>query len=82
MKYLTILMLLAVVSCSTSNDVVSNGFIQKRKYRKGYFINKGKTNVAQKTGRLKNVVISSNLSPLVLIKFENQKIRIGSITNS
>lgn len=27
-------------SCSTSNDVVSNGFFQKRKYQKGWHVNK------------------------------------------
>ncbi|GEM_PF-763246 len=36
-------------SCSTSNDVVSNGFIQKRKYTKGWHINK-RANVSSKKG--------------------------------
>ena len=36
-------------SCSTSNDVVSNGFIQKRKYKKGWHINK-RANVSSKKG--------------------------------
>ena len=26
-------------SCGSTNDVVSKGFIQKRKYKKGWFIN-------------------------------------------
>lgn len=29
-----------ITSCSTSNDVVTNSVIQKRKYRAGYFVNK------------------------------------------
>lgn len=31
---------LTMFSCSTSNDVVNNGLIQKRKYRKGFYIDK------------------------------------------
>jgi len=36
-------------SCSTSNDVVSNGWIQKRKYQKGYYIDGPKKDHAKTT---------------------------------
>jgi hypothetical protein len=39
-KFLTLLILAAImVSCSSSNDVVNNGFFQKRKHRTGFHIN-------------------------------------------
>ena len=41
-KKITAITLLSAVlfSCSTSNEVVSNGFLQKRKYNKGWYANK------------------------------------------
>lgn len=40
-KITAIAMLTAILaSCSTSNEVVSNGFFQKRKYNKGWYANK------------------------------------------
>ena len=41
-KKITAITLLSAVlfSCSTSNEVVSNGFFQKRKYNKGWYANK------------------------------------------
>ena len=38
-------------SCSTSNDVVSNGFLQKRKYTKGWHVNKTQK-VSKKKGEI------------------------------
>lgn len=34
-------------SCATSNDVASDGLIQKRKYRKGFFVNLPQRNIAK-----------------------------------
>lgn len=42
-------------SCSTSNDVVSNGFFQKRKYQKGWHVNK-----TQKIKKTNGVVSEDN----------------------
>ena len=39
-KIIYALIFLLFVSCSTSLDVVSHNFIQKRKYTKGYFLKK------------------------------------------
>lgn len=41
-KKITAVALLTAIlaSCSTSNEVVSNGFFQKRKYNKGWYANK------------------------------------------
>ena len=39
-KIIYALIFLLFVSCSTSSDVVSHNFIQKRKYTKGYFLKK------------------------------------------
>ena len=36
------LILILITSCSTSNSVVSNKFIQKRKYNKGFYLSKNK----------------------------------------
>jgi len=36
----TIIISVLLVSCSSSNDVVRNGFLQKRKYKKGYHLAK------------------------------------------
>jgi len=45
-KYLLSFVLVAsiVASCSTSNDVVNNRRIQKRKYTKGFFVQKKESN--------------------------------------
>lgn len=32
---------IGLTSCKTSNNVVSNSFFQKRKYNKGYYVNRG-----------------------------------------
>ena len=50
--------LIAIIfaSCSTSNDVVSNRFIQKRKYRKGYFIANHQKSKADKAETVKALV--------------------------
>lgn len=37
-----------LMSCSTSNEVVSNGIFQKRKYKKGWYINSN-DNIAKKS---------------------------------
>ena len=43
-KFLQILLSIFIIaSCSLSDDVVSNKFIQKRKYNKGFHLNKKKT---------------------------------------
>jgi uncharacterized membrane protein YqaE (UPF0057 family) len=39
----TLIMTIIVSSCATSNDVASNRKIQKRKYNKGFFVDKNKT---------------------------------------
>lgn len=49
-----------LMSCSTSNDVVKNGWIQKRKYNKGWYVNKSQ-NIAKKSGKSKNEVAVSTL---------------------
>lgn len=42
-----------IISCKTSNDVVSNSLFQKRKYNKGWFVN-SKKNVSNKKSITKN----------------------------
>jgi uncharacterized membrane protein YqaE (UPF0057 family) len=48
---------LVLTSCATSNDVVSNKKIQKRKYNKGFFVDKNKTSFA-KADKVSKAVIS------------------------
>ncbi len=38
----SVVVLILLASCKTSNDVVSNSIFQKRKYTKGYYINSSK----------------------------------------
>lgn len=46
---LLVLMALLLVSCSSRNDVVHSGFLQKRKYKKGYYLSLKKTD--RKSGK-------------------------------
>ncbi len=41
---------ICILSCSSSNEVVQSGFLQKRKYKKGYHLTK--KNTVEKTDRL------------------------------
>lgn len=75
MKKLLLIAVGAVLfSCSTSNDVVSNGFIQKRKYTKGWHINK-RAKVSDKKGVKQNeeILIEDRNETLVLV--EDAKIK-------
>lgn len=75
MKKITIYVALIgfLASCSTSNDVVKNGMFQKRKYNKGWYVNKSQ-NVANKKGTEKQEVeytIASNKSHTNDVKIES-----------
>lgn len=75
MKKLLLIAVGAVLfSCSTSNDVVSNGFIQKRKYTKGWHINK-RAKVSDKKGVQQNeeILIEDRNETLVVV--EDAKIK-------
>ncbi len=55
MKKITVLAIAIsfLLSCSTSNDVVKNGMFQKRKYNKGWYVNKTQ-HVGNKKGANEN----------------------------
>jgi len=68
------LCLLFLSSCRTSNSVVSDGFLQKRKYTKGYYLSLRKQPPRDHTARLITVptvscsntpVIANNTQPVV-----------------
>lgn len=40
--FICLLGIIILASCSTSNEVVKNGIFQKRKYNKGWYVNKSK----------------------------------------
>lgn len=68
-KFLIWLLIVTLIlaSCSSSDKVVSNGFIQKRKYNKGYFVDlKGKVNKADELSY-------SELSNNIAEKIDNSK---------
>ncbi len=51
---------LVVSSCSTSNDVVSNGMFQKRKYNKGYHVSRTGKNHTDNTDQKENLAVREN----------------------
>ncbi|MCI5057547.1 MAG: hypothetical protein MRY83_15645, partial [Flavobacteriales bacterium] len=58
--YLSLILAIAIFSgCGTSDEVVNNGFIQKRKYNKGYhvegFAKKNKTVATEVTENVEKV---------------------------
>lgn len=58
------LVMLFLGSCAVSNDVVSDGAIQKRKYRKGYFVDLNKKQKADKFRQsTEEVAFAEQLSP-------------------
>lgn len=88
-KITAIAMLTAILaSCSTSNEVVSNGFFQKRKYNKGWYANKS-TKVKETKGdntkeefvAKESVVIEENtVAQSVVVKEEIKPISKQYIT--
>ncbi|MFK8038018.1 MAG: YqaE/Pmp3 family membrane protein [Crocinitomicaceae bacterium] len=45
--------------CATSNDVVSNGFIQKRKYNKGFFVKTGEKKSNLKKSEKQDILVET-----------------------
>lgn len=65
MKYLIIIVLsFFIVSCSSSNDVVRSGFLQKRKYKKGYNLSFKKSKEKQKASEEQLLVNRSDVQSL------------------
>jgi hypothetical protein len=69
--FVAIVLLISLISCSTTNTVVSKGFFQKRKYNKGWYLNSKnrfaaidkldevKTNVQDDEAKLNEVLATS-----------------------
>lgn len=75
MKNLLVLALLCsfIISCSTTNDVVGNRFLQKRKYTKGYYFNK-KNNIRGSNKRTSSdnyTEVSKNIDVVILEQESN-----------
>lgn len=61
MRYLSLFLLVIIVSsCSTSSNVVRNGFFQKRKYKKGYHLSFKKKEVKSRESKEEVVLLANN----------------------
>ncbi len=76
-----IILVIIASSCKTSNDVVSDNLIQKRKYRKGFYVNKKskvKKNDLVFTGQedlsADGVFVENNSKSEASLELENDKI--------
>jgi uncharacterized membrane protein YqaE (UPF0057 family) len=69
-KKITAIALLSALlfSCSTSNDVVSNGFFQKRKYTKGWHSNKFTKIKANKENNIPEVSQNEEIAQEVVVE--------------
>lgn len=56
-----------LASCSTSNEVVNNGLFQKRKYNKGWYVNKSST-----IGKSKSVDKNEDIAYVIEKSTENE----------
>ncbi len=67
---LVIILSFIITSCRNTNNVVSSGFVQKRKYNKGYFVNispkKQKVATVQTHKSETEIINENSLSPLTL----------------
>lgn len=82
MRLILLLVLLSLYSCSNSNHVVSNSGIQKRKYTRGWFVNRNVHNINSSSIRS---VDSENESACDTILFVNgtkglyERIKMGNL---
>lgn len=65
-------------SCSTSNDVVNNSLIQKRKYRSGFYVKKkaDKQNTEVSNDRTEVVLENMALVPEVVVQHSNAELKV------
>lgn len=72
-----------ITSCSTSNDVVTNSVIQKRKYRSGYFVNKksdkGTKVVAMTTVERADIALEKSSTQSEVISIPECKTKLKTI---
>ena len=76
-KSIWLLLTVFLVSCSSSNDVVSNGPISKRKYRKGWNIDF----VQKRHVKQEHLVIADDILPTFDAPIEHEKVNQIEVVN-